>query len=363
MKIGLTVLSITLFVSSGAYGYGYIDAHGSGTRISGIGAVSVGLGGVGFTGFGDPVALLSNPSSLSSIEGTSFSVSIGAGIGTEKVSDSTGMHDNTWLTMGNLSAGMKLGLGTDIDAGVAIARISDFSYSGTHLTYDFQPGHNDDISEIRELTVTGGMYESAAGLSVRVFEHLNAGIAAGYRFGSVEYDSSFTDIENSENDTLVSWRTEMEGIAWHAGIEVPLDMSLLGLSWSSSGDQVDSRIAAGGLFHLDSSGGNALGAEVEFADPGGRNDLNIRIFGFTSLSTSFDLRGGVNFGIVNDESVDRGADIGLSIGAGVKFDKITLNFGCSWSSCSRDSILLGGGIPDDLSDSRTVIAFGVGWNP
>lgn len=364
MKNMMIILScILVLLPSSALCFGYLNSHTSGSPLPGFSARSTGLGGVRSIGLGDGSCLLTNPAGLHRTEGTLFSLSIGPGIGTEIIMDSLGKHNNNWITLGNLFAAMKFQLDPQLNAGIGFGKVSDFSYFGTHYTYDFQSGHEQDLSETRELTVHGGMYESVAGLSFSASDWINLGLSSGFRFGSVSYDSSYTDIEDHENDTLITWKRDFSEFCWHCGIEIPLNSALIGLSWASEGDAYDARAALGGLLYLDDNKRNAMGGEVEVGDPGGINSIYARIFGFGFPSSSFELRGSVNFAMPNYEEVESSMILGLSLGTGIYLGDVILDGGIAWYSCSRDSVFLGVGRPDDISDSQALISFGITWNP
>lgn len=364
MKSMIMILScILILLPSSALCFGYLNCHTSGSPLPGFSARSTGLGGVRTIGLGDGSCMLTNPAGLQRTEGTLFSLSIAPGIGNETVSDSLGKHNNNWITLGNLFAAMKFQLDPRFNAGIALGKITDFSYFGTNYTYDFQHGHEHDISEIRELSVNGGMYESVAGLSFNASDWINLGLSAGFRFGSVSYDSTFTDIQIHENDTLISWKRDFSEFCWHCGIEIPLNSSLVGLSWASEGDAYDARLALGGLLYIDDEKNSAIGGEVELEDPGGNNSIYARVFGFDFPSSTFELRGSINFAMPNYEEVETSTILGLSLGTGIYLGDVILDGGIAWYSFSRDSVFLGVGRPYKISDSHALVSFGITWNP
>lgn len=364
MKNTMMILScILVLLPSSALCFGYLNIHTSGSPLPGFSARSTALGGVRSIGLGDASSILTNPAGLQRTEGTLFSLSIGPGIGTETILDSLGKNDNNWIAFTNLFAAMKFQLDPRFSAGIAFSKVSDFSYIGSHYTYDFSPGQENYLSNIRELEVNGGMYESVGGLSFSASDWINLGLSAGFRFGSVDYDSTYTDMETPENDTLISWKRDFSEFCWHLGIEIPLNSSLIGLSWASEGDSYDAKLALGGLLYLDDDKRSALGGEVELGDPGEKNSIYGRIFGFAFPSNSFELRGSLNFGMPEYEEVETSMIIGVSLGTGIYLGDIILDGGIAWYSCGRDSVFLGVGIPDDISDSQALISFGITWNP
>ncbi len=360
----MIILSCTLILfASSALCFGYMNSHTSGSPVPGFSARSTALGGVRSIGLGDGSSLLTNPAGLHRTEGKLFSLSIGPGIGNETISDSLGEHPNNWITLGNIFAAMKFQLDPKLNAGIAFAKVTDFSYLGNHYTYVFEQGHESNLTEIRELTINGGMYESIAGLSFSASDWISLGLSAGYRFGSVSYDSSYTDVVAHENDTLITWERDFSELCWHCGIEIPLKSALIGLSWASEGDAYDSRLALGGLLYLDEAKRGAMGGEVELGDPGETNSIYARIFGFAFPSDSFELKGSVNICMPKYEEVESNMILGFSLGTGIHLDDIILDGGIAWYSSARDSVFLGSGRPDDISDSFALISLGVTWNP
>lgn len=363
MKSMMILSCALVLLASSALSFGYLNSHTSGSPLPGFSARSTALGGVRSIGLGDGSCILTNPAGLHRTEGTLFSLSIGPGIGNEIISDSLGEHPNNWITLGNLFAAMKFQLDPRLNVGIAFAKVTDFSYLGNHYTYEFQQGDEDNLTEIRELTINGGMYESVAGLSFSASDWINLGLSAGYRFGSVSYDSSYTDVVAHENDTLIAWQRDFSELCWHCGIEIPLNSSLIGISWASEGDAYDAKLALGGLLYLDDEKNSAMGGEVELGDPGEKNSIYGRVFGFAFPSSSFELRGSLNFIMPEYEEAETSMIIGLSLGTGVYLGDIILDGGIAWYSCSRDSVFLGVGRPDEISDSQAMISLGITWNP
>ncbi len=357
----LTIL-LLMMVSGTVFAFGYVDAHGNGSGIPGYNAVSLALGGARAIGFGDALSVLTNPADIYRIPGTSISMSIGPAVIREMVEDSLGKHDRTWMALGNLSAALKLQVSPEFAVAAGVARISDFSYDGIYYDYDQDPGPAyGQIIEVRELKVTGGLYESAAGLAWRPATWLNVGLSGGLRFGSVSFDSTFTDRRDPENDTLVSTSFEESDFCWHGGVVLPLGLSRLGLSYASASDHYDARIAGGALLYTNDSRQGAFGAEVEMIDPGDTNALLIRVLGQFTPSTNFTVRGSLFFGDRGDE-IDR-EELGIALGTGISFGKLTLNGGFSWSSVDREALAFGYEAPEDIKDSPSIVSVGLTWNP
>ena len=363
MKSMMILSCILVLLASSALCFGYLNSHTSGSPLPGFSAHATGLGGVRSIGLGDGSSMLTNPAGLQRTEGTLFSLSIGPGIGTETISDSLGKHQNNWIAFANLFATMKFQLDPRLNAGIAFGKVSDFSYTGSHYTYDFQSGEEDYLTEIIDLSISGGMYESVAGLSFSASDWINLGLSAGFRFGGVNYDSTYTDVVAHENDTLITWKRDFSEFCWHCGIEIPLNSALIGFSWASEGDAYDARAALGGLLYLDDDKRSALGGEIELEDPGEKNSIYARVFGFTFPSNSFELRGAFNFAMPNYEETETSTIIGIALGSGIYLGDIILDGGLAWYSCGRDSVFLGVGQPDNISDSHALISFGVTWNP
>ncbi len=250
MKIfsNMTFLLLLLFPGI-VLAFGYADAHGNGSPIPGLNAVSLGLGGARAIGFGDALSILTNPAEIYRIPGTSLTMSIGPAVLIETVEDSTGRNSSNWIALGNLSAAVKFQPSSRLAIGAGIARLTDSSYEGMYHVRDETPPDYGEIIETMELSVTGGLYESAAGFSWRPVTWMNIGLSGGLRFGQVDYDSTYLDRRDPENDTLVSWGWTENEFCWHAGLVIPLSLTSLGVSWASPSEHYDGRIAAGAILY------------------------------------------------------------------------------------------------------------------
>ena len=359
MKCIRKVIIILVLLPAAAYCFGFLDAAYSGTAIPGYSAVSLGLGGVRSIGLKDGSSTLTNPAGLARGAGTRFSLAIGPGIGNESVLDSLGEDENNWISFGNLFAGARFRMTPNLCLGLALAKISDFSYKGTHYTYEF--GMQTELTKIRKLKVSGGAYESALGLSYTPAGWLNLGFSAGMRFGSASYDSTYEDVIDPDNDTTLTWEKELDGFSWHAGIEFPFTAGLAGVSLASETDYCASLLAAGGILYLDDNRRGGIGGELELVDPGGNNAYNARIFADFYPSDSFEIRSALFFGDPAYENIETELSKGFSIGTGIHLGNVVLNGGVSWTSSSRDSLTIGGGSPDDISSSQALLSLGLDW--
>jgi hypothetical protein len=360
MKKLIPVLLLVLMPSV-LLGFGYLDLQGSGSPLPGFTARSVALGGLRSMGLQDGSSVLTNPAGLAGNRGTTISISIGPGIGGATVLDSLGKSENNWLSLSTLFAGISLPLSPSLSIGAAVGKITDFSYDYTHYTYEFGIGQTGNLTEIHQLRVSGGMYESVGGLSYRMADWLDMGVSAGMRFGSASYDSSYTDKEDPDNDTTLTWQRDFSGFCWHGGIEIPLESAVIGFSWASEDDDYPARAAVGGRIYMDDEKKGAVGAEVEIGDPGDRNSTDIRLFGSAFLYEQLEIMGALRFGTPNYEQVDTENTLGVSLGTGVHLGSVELDAGFSWSSLGRDSLFLVPGQPDELKDSQILISFGFNW--
>ncbi|OPL19896.1 MAG: hypothetical protein AVO35_00070 [Candidatus Aegiribacteria sp. MLS_C] len=352
-----------LLVPASSPGFGYLGVRGAGTLLPGVTARSVALGGTRSIGIDGDACVLTNPAGLSRLPVTSVTVSFGPSIGAAMLSDSLGKHDSNWLSMSTLYAGLSFPVGGDLVMGAALGKVSDFAFKYTHYTYDFEPGQTSFLSEIRKFETSGGMYETAGGLSYSAADWLSLGASAGMRFGSASYDSTYEDVENPDNDTLITWKRDFSSFCWHGGIEFPLGSGLLGLSWTSEDDDYPARAAIGGMLYANDQRTGVFGAELELVDPGGRDATEVRLFGSAFLYDSFEFMGSLNFGSPNYENVETGSRLGLSLGTGIHLGDFRLDGGLSWSSLGRDSIFLVPGQPDEIKDSQAMITFGLNWRP
>lgn len=62
-----------------------------------------------------------------------------------------------------------------------------------------------------------------------------------------------------------------------------------------------------------------------------------------------------------DEIKRRG--IGIALGAGIAFGKLTLNSAYSWSSIDRSGIAFGYTETEDIWLSSSILSVGLNWNP
>lgn len=362
MKMYFNLIWLLLLLFPGiVLAFGYADAHGNGSPIPGLSAVSLGLGGARAIGFGDALSILTNPAEIYRIPGTSLTMSVGPAVLVETVEDSTGRNKNNWITLSNLSAAMKFQPGSRIAIAAGIARITDSSFDGIYHVRGETPGPNyGNIIETMELTVTGGLYETAAGFSWRPATWLNAGLSGGFRFGQTVFDSTYMDRIDPQNDTLISWRWDESSFCWHAGIVIPLSLASLGVSWASPSEHYDGRIAAGAILHTGEFRQGAFGGEIEIVDPGGANELQARILGQFHPAGSLTFRGAFTFSDRGDEIKRQG--IGIALGAGIAFGKLTLNSAYLWSSIDRSGIAFGYTEPEDIKLFSSILSVGLNWN-
>lgn len=363
MKTFANMICLLLLLFPGiVLAFGYADAHGNGSPIPGFNAVSLGLGGARAIGFGDALSILTNPAVIYRIPGTSLTMSVGPAVLVETVEDSTGRKINNWIALGNLSAAMKFQQSSRLAIAAGIARITDSSFEGIYHVRGETPGPNyGNVIETLELTVTGGLYEAAAGFSWRPAAWMNVGLSGGLRFGQVDFDSTYLDRIDPENDTLISWGWDENSFCWHAGIIIPLSLASLGVSWASPSEHYDGRIAAGAILYTGEFRQGAFGGEIEIIDPGDANALQARIIGQFHPAGSLTFRGAFTFSDRGDEIKRQG--IGLALGAGIAFGKLTLNSAYSWSSIDRGGITFGYTEPEDVKLSTSILSVGLNWNP
>lgn len=343
--------------------FGYVDAHGNGSPIPGFNAVSLGLGGTRAIGFGDALSILTNPAEIYRIPGTSLAMSIGPAVLEETIEDSSGRNISNWIALGNLSAAIKLQPASRLAIAAGIARITDSSFDGIYHIRDGNQGspYYGEIIETMELTVAGGLYESAAGFSWRLASWMNVGLSGGLRFGQVDFDSTYLNRRDPENDTLISWGWDSRSFCWHAGIIIPLSLASLGVSWASPSEHYDGRIAAGAILYTGEFKQGAFGGEIEIIDPGDSNELQARIIGQFHPAGSLTFRGAFTFSDRGDEIRRKG--IGLALGVGIAFGKLTLNSAYSCSSIDSGGISFGYTEAEDIKLSSSILSVGLNWNP
>lgn len=352
----ICLLIVLLIVSSNVTALGYFDSMRNGTALSGIDPISIGFGGVRSHGLG-PGAVLVNPAGISQLQKTSFSLSIGSAIMNETVEDSLGRHTLSWLALANLSFAGNYRVNQSLAFGIGIARITDMSFQGKYYIPDMDPGPSyGQIIAVDELKVTGGLFESVAGACWTPFNWLAVGLSGGVRFGEADYDSTYEDRVNQANSSDSTWGWKDEEFCWHGGVIIPLGMSSIGISWTSSGEHYDSRIAGGGMVYTNEKSG-CIGAEVEVIAPGDKNAIVGRLFGEIRPSESLIIRGALFFADRGDEIKREG--LGVSAGVGIDFGELTLNAAFSWSGVKRDSETFGYDEMDFVKDSQSILSVGI----
>jgi len=352
------LISVILITASNVSALGYFDSMRSGTALPGIDPISISLGGVRSIGIDGSMSILTNPSALTTAQGTSLSISIGPAIMNEVVEDSLGRHTKSWPVLADLSLAGGYRITNSLVLGIAFAKITDMSFEGQYYIPDMEPGPAyGEIIAVDELKVTGGLFESVAGVSWMPAEWLAVGLSSGVRFGEANYDSTYEDRVTPSSSSDSTWGWKDEELCWHAGVTLPFEMSSIGISWVSSGEHYDSRITAGGMVYTESQ--SFIGAEVEVIAPGDKNAIVGRLFGQVNPSETYVFRGALFFADRGDEVEREG--LGVSAGVGIALGQLSFNGAFSWSSTKRDSDTFGHDDMDLVKDSQSILSIGLSW--
>ncbi len=357
---GLVTLML-LLVPGMLFAYGYINALNGGSPLPGIHPNSLGLGGARAVGFGDAASIFLNPADIYRIPGSSYTVAIGGAVTRELVTDSLGKRRNDHIALGSALGAFKLQLSPSLAAGAGLARITDASYEGHVYIYETEPP---EIGKILADTIaisSGGLYEAAGCLAYRLAPWLNAGLSAGMRFGGSDMDYEYIDREESINDSTwtVSW--EESAFCWHAGVILPLEMTSIGISYTSGSDYYSDRLAAGGVFYTDASNQGAIGIEGELASIGEGNEFTARIFGRFSPEGALRFRGGFFFTDKGDNKTT--SILGFSVGTSIAFGRFSLDGAFSTSTAKYEGPSFGYENVEDLKNTESMFSLGLSLNP
>ncbi|MBN1434499.1 hypothetical protein JW921_07035 [Candidatus Fermentibacterales bacterium] len=345
-----------LAFSGGALAFGYPDAIREGTVLSGVHPRSIALGGPMATGSTDAAALFSNPSGLLTAPSNRFSIAFGPAIWSERVELNTYRQTQSGLALGSALAAMKIEVSRGFVLGGGIARVTDGSHEDVRYNYNAPPD-TAVLESIEYLSATGGFWELLGGAAFRVSPWLSAGVSAGQRFGTLERKYEFDDMVGSGDST---WTDELEesALCWHAGLTVPFGLSSVGLSYCSGSDRYPARVALGGTIFTGSSNRGAFGAEGELRDPGGDDQIVVRVFGQYAPEASLVFCGGIS--LTEASKADLTA---LSLGLGGTYSMRHFQFDAAlqWTSTSSADSSFTHAEPDQVLDSVTNVVLGISY--
>lgn len=350
MKNGVFLILAALFLLPlTALGFGYPAALGLGSTMPGVDAVSHGFGGVVAVNVGG-MNLFGNPAELTGYN-PSLSVSIGTLILKQSVDDGLGKHTLTYAGLG--ASSFQAGFNTDpVCFAMGIAKIRDYTYTGEYFFLA-----TDTIAGFENLTVTGGVWEAAAGAATSLFDGTNLGVSAGYRTGDINYDYYWHHFNYAIPDSSSSWSREEGEFSWKAGISQPLgENTSLGAVYASSSENCPSSIAAGVTVGNIAAFSPGFGIEARIYDMDDTNAWSANVFGGIHPDHNLYFRGGVV--LSSSGGTDSKVALGISMGSTVTLGNINVSAAFNYGNETRDSNILG--FPEAKTINDIVTAFTVG---
>lgn len=344
--------SILLFLPLPAQGYGYPDAFQSGSSMPGTDVVSHGFGGVLSVDVGG-MNLFCNPAELTS-SNPLVSASIGTLILKQSVDDGMGKHVLTYAGLG--SSSFQTGLNTDFASmALGIAKVRDYTYTGEYFFIETNP--EPFIAGFENLTVTGGVWEAAAGLATVIPGEISIGASGGYRMGNINYEYFWHHFKESIDDSTSEWSRDEGEFAWRAGVSVPAgnDMSL-GVVCASKTENCPSSIATGLSFGNISAMYPGFGLEARFYDTEGNNAWAANVFGGIHPEHNLYFRGGAVLASSGDD--DSNAALGVYMGTTVDLGRVDVSAAFNYGSAMRNGDVFGFPAAKTINDIVTAITIG-----
>ncbi|PIE53322.1 hypothetical protein CSA37_01940 [Candidatus Fermentibacteria bacterium] len=346
---------ILLVVSSAALGFGYVDAIGLGSPLPGTDPVSHGFGGVASLGVGN-MSLFGNPAG---IEGNSsrIDIAIGPHIMKETVDDGAGKHSLTYAGLGAAGCQALFGTGNTVFA-LGFARVRDYTYKGEYFFREENPDSAFIIAGFENITVSGGVFEAAAGAAIEALEGVSIGASAGYRFGNINYDYYWHHFSESIDDSSSAWSREEGELAWRAGATANIgNGAKLGASFSSESENCPSTLAAGVAFGDMAAGFPGIGVEAKLYDKGEDTAWSALVFGGIHAEQNLFFRGGVSLSSRGSDQSDPA--LGISMGTTISFSWADLNAAFNYGSENRSENVFGYPEVNSVKDVITALSVGL----
>lgn len=345
--------ALTLSLPATATGYGYPDAMGLGSQLSGTDAVTHGFGAGSSVGVGG-MDLFGNPAELAGT-GSRLMLSGGVNILKQTVNDGLGKHTLTFAGLGPTSfqAGFSSEAG---NLALGIARIRDYTYKGEYFFIESSP--EPMIAGYENLTVKGGVWEAAMGGARQIAGIVKLGATAGYRLGSVDYEYYWHHFNENIEDSSSSLSREEGEFAWRAGASFELGQSAtVGISYASESENCPSFISAGVRFGNLASWNPGVGVEARIFDTGENKAWSGTVFGGIYPENSVFFRGGVMLSSRGGTETD--AALGLFLGTTVNFRGMDLDAAFNFGNEGRKSDVFGFPEADTINDIVTGFSVGV----
>lgn len=344
--------TVFLLLPATAFGFGYLDVLGMGSPLPGIDAVSHGFGGVSSASVGG-LDLFGNPAGLQGT-GSALKLSVGPLILKQTVEDYFGKHTLTYAGLGasSFQAGFSVG---STNLAVGVAKIRDYTHKGEYFFLDSIP--DVIIAGFENLTVSGGIFETAFGAAQELGAGIKIGASAGYRMGNIDFEYYKHTFEESVEDSSLAWSREEGEFAWRAGATVPIGTaSTIGAVYSSKTDNCPSSISAGLAFGNMSQGFPGVGVEAVIYDTGENTAWSGKVYGGMHPEHNLYFRGALSLsssGAANAETA-----LGIAIGTTVNFSWMDLHAAFNYGSASRSEGVFG--FPETETVTDLVTGFSVG---
>jgi len=318
---------------------GFLDAYRGGTVFDGMGSMSTSLCGASATLTGDASCIFMNPAGLSGLDGGTVNLTWGYLNWKERrrYGLSSVFFSDELMTPRMIAGAASLAPG--LVAGIGAAPVASADYFGMRYVLGDPTG---EIEYSETLEASGYQWEALAGASAGIFEGLDLGVSAGYRFGTVEMEYSRFDYWTEEIDSTAAWSLETAEPALHIGAVSRSSLTTLGICYSPGGSVAP--VLSGGIRilapHLQDV---VVGLEGDLSSPLARNDYSGRIYIDYPFNGLTHIRTGVSFRGYPSET---GSGMGISMGATRLFGRVRVDAGMMW----RNRVLEGGYIEGEDSD-------------
>jgi len=344
-----------------AFAWGFYDAMENGTPLTAITAAQSARGGLWSLPSAEAGCVFLNPAELGVLNGTMLNIS---GSTVQWRSEIWGASTTGYLDGGNagtFTAAISARLSNSLAIGGGIARVADFGFNGINNVMEQIAPFTYQISEVQLLDSQGSLWEANAGISLRISEHVIAGLSGGMRFGSGSYHLQTEHQDPTVPDDTVDVSWENSDPCVHAGVLVPLDAGTFGFSATNGTDRYRSRIAFGFQKDFSLLNGSTMGAEFDIQSIDDRPAYSGRAFIFLAQMIP-GVRSSYSVGFQRASRYHRTAAT-LATGARVLLGSFNLDMSVSWNSRSRK----GDDFPDPyiahIDDSGTYYSIGLNWRP
>lgn len=353
MRNAAYLVATVLFIVSLSSGFGFYDSVNSGTPLPGLSPASAALGTSRAIGVPEPACLFTNPAKTA---GLSLSAQlIGSGVSwTERVLESDVEKTvRTYLTASNFTGAVLVPVaGFSLSAGYA--KVAEFGYEGTHTVYN---AAGDKVIGVEILYADGGQWEAMGGLSKVIVGSLSAGLSAGMRIASANYEYDYNSSNIAIPDSVSMWSLDEKEFAWRAGLALGGDLFNSALSYASETEYMEDVIAIGiSAFapHLNSI---TVGFEGELTSPLDQNHFLGKLSVIMPLRTNLNALTSVSF---DDQRIANRAGLGFGLGFNLILDRVDL----SGAVISRFKARKNSAFPDEESDrvDDGVTQFSLGVN-